>query len=75
MTWEEFMREWPQSAPSLQSKWSKLTEDEIASIGGKRERLVAALERLYGIQKKHAELQVDRLVSGLKPKAGSEVES
>jgi uncharacterized protein YjbJ (UPF0337 family) len=53
--------------PTLQSKWGKLTDEELASIRGKRELLVGALERLYGIQKKHAELQVDRWVLDLKP--------
>jgi hypothetical protein len=67
VTWEEFMDALQPLAPTLQSKWSKSAEDDVTSISARRELLVAALERCYGIQRIHAELQVDRWVSDFEP--------
>jgi uncharacterized protein YjbJ (UPF0337 family) len=67
MNWEEAAGDWQRLGPLLKAKWGKLSDEDLASPSEKRELLVEALERHYGIQKKHAELQLDRWVSALKP--------
>jgi hypothetical protein len=67
MNWEHVNSEWDRLGPLLKSKWGKLIDEDLAAPGDKRELLAAALERHYGIQRKHAELQLDRWVAALKP--------
>jgi hypothetical protein len=69
MNWEDVSKEWRRLCPLLKSKWGKLSDEDLALPSEKREMLVALLERHYGIQKKHAELQLDRWCSELKPTA------
>lgn len=52
--------------PGLKDKWGKLSDEDLARPEEKRELLASALERHYGIQRKHAELQLDRFVEKLK---------
>jgi hypothetical protein len=65
MNWQEVIGEWQRLGPLLKSKWGKLTEEDLAAEGDKRDLLIKALERHYGVQRKHAELQLDRWVSAL----------
>lgn len=67
MNWEEVDREWPRLGPLLKGKWSKLTDEDLASSLDKRALLIEALARHYGIQEKHAALQLDRWFAALKP--------
>lgn len=65
MDWQEVAEHWVQVIPGLKSKWAKLTDEDLAGPEQKRELLASALERRYGIQRKHAELQLDRFVEKL----------
>jgi uncharacterized protein YjbJ (UPF0337 family) len=71
MNWEEVSVEWARLESALKAKWGKLTDADLTALGDKRDLLVSALERHYGIQRKHAELQLDRWVSVLKPSGGA----
>jgi uncharacterized protein YjbJ (UPF0337 family) len=73
MDWEKVANDWATFAGALKSKWSKLTSDDLESFTGKKEFLVAALERRYGIRKDHAVMQVDRWLSRLKDPAAPAV--
>jgi uncharacterized protein YjbJ (UPF0337 family) len=72
MNWEQVNAEWERLGPLLKSKWGKLADEDLAAPGDKRGLLASALERLYGIQRKHAELQIDRWVAELKPAGRAE---
>jgi uncharacterized protein YjbJ (UPF0337 family) len=39
-------------------KWGKLTDDDLATIGGKRDKLAGLLQQKYGIAKEHVEKQI-----------------
>ncbi len=65
MNWQEVATHWARVVPSLQKKWAKLPEEALRGPGDKRELLASELERQYGIQRKHAELQIDRFVEKL----------
>jgi uncharacterized protein YjbJ (UPF0337 family) len=67
MNWQQVNGEWERLGPLLKSKWGKLTDEDLVAPGDKRVLLAEALERHYGIQRKHAELQLDRWVSAVKP--------
>jgi uncharacterized protein YjbJ (UPF0337 family) len=42
----------------VKEKWGKLTDDNLDSIAGKRDRLAGKIQETYGITKDQAELQV-----------------
>jgi hypothetical protein len=67
MNWEQVNSDWDRLGPLLKAKWAKLDEQDLAAAGDKRKLLADALERHYGIQRKHAELQLDRWIAALKP--------
>lgn len=65
MNWQEVASHWSRVIPGLKEKWGKLSDEDLARPEEKRELLASALERHYGIQRKHAELQLDRFVEKL----------
>ena len=65
MNWQEVASHWDRVIPGLKEKWGKLSDEDLARPEEKRELLASALERHYGIQRKHAELQLDRFVEKL----------
>lgn len=65
MNWQEIALHWSGVIPGLKEKWGKLSDEDLARPEEKRELLASALERHYGIQRKHAELQLDRFVEKL----------
>ena len=56
--------------PAIKAKWAKLPDEALLGPGDKRDLLASELEKQYGIQRKHAELQIDRFVEKLRT-AGS----
>lgn len=67
MNWQEIEAGWAKVVPTLKTKWAKLSDEDLARPEEKRELLVSALEKHYGIQRKHAELQLDRFVEKILP--------
>ena len=59
MNWTQIEGKWGQVKGQLRSKWSKLTDDDLGVLDGKRETLVGKLQERYGIMKEEAELQID----------------
>ena len=56
---------WHEVSGKLKAKWGKLSDEDLARPEEKRELLASALEKHYGIQRKHAELQLDRFIEKL----------
>jgi len=65
MNWHEIAEHWAGVVPGLKQKWAKLSDEDLARPEEKRDLLASALEKHYGIQRKHAELQLDRFVEKL----------
>lgn len=59
MTWTEIELHWPQLTKQAQSKWRKLTELDLAFVGGSRARLIGKLEKRYGLPIEDGEQHVD----------------
>jgi uncharacterized protein YjbJ (UPF0337 family) len=59
MTWDQITGRWHQVKGQLRSKWGKLTDNDLETIGGKREALVGKLQERYGMMKDEAERQAD----------------
>ncbi len=55
MNWVELQSDWEWAGPVLKTYWTKLMDRDLERIGGRRDNLVAALQRLYGYGEEEAE--------------------
>ena len=58
MHWEEVESRWKRLMGSAKENWSKLTDDNLDQISGKREQLAGKIQETYGITRREAEKQV-----------------
>jgi uncharacterized protein YjbJ (UPF0337 family) len=59
MNWNGFGRRWKQAKGKIQTKWAKLTEDDLDLIDGRRDRLECMIQRRYGFSPDHVRKEVD----------------
>ena len=52
--------QWRQVGGQTRKWWGKLSDDDLAKIGGKADRLADALQEKYGYTRQHAESQSNR---------------
>ncbi len=65
MIWDQFEGNWKQVTGKVRQKWGKLTDNDLATIEGKREQLAGAIQKRYGYTKEKAENELDEFVQGL----------
>jgi uncharacterized protein YjbJ (UPF0337 family) len=65
MNWDTIEGQWKQFKGRAKQAWSKLTDDDLANLNGKREQLAGKIQERYGIQKQEAERQIDEWVNRL----------
>lgn len=49
---------WTQMKGQVQTKWGKLTNDDLDVVNGERQQLIGRIQERYGIAKDEAERQV-----------------
>lgn len=59
MNWEQIEGNWKQFKVSLQQRWSKLTDDQLDIIEGKRHFLARKIQEIYGLTKEATEEQLN----------------
>jgi uncharacterized protein YjbJ (UPF0337 family) len=52
--------QWENLRHQLRSWWDRLTEADLAQIGGQRDRLISVLQQRYGYTRERAQQEVDR---------------
>jgi uncharacterized protein YjbJ (UPF0337 family) len=67
MTWDQINVDWQQLSARLKENWSRLTDQELTGIAGKREQLIRSLHLRYGYPKQRAEIDIDRFIRHLTP--------
>ncbi|WMS44300.1 CsbD family protein [Acuticoccus sp. MNP-M23] len=65
MNWDQVEGNWKQFTGQAQSKWGKLTDDEVAQAEGDRERLEGLIQERYGDSKEEVRRQVDEWLDNL----------
>ncbi len=65
MNWDQVEGNWKQFTGQAQSKWGKLTNDEVAEAKGDRERLEGLIQERYGDSKEEVRRQVDDWLANL----------
>jgi uncharacterized protein YjbJ (UPF0337 family) len=63
MNWDIAKGQWKQFRGQVKEQWGKLTDDDLDQIEGKRDQLLGAVQKRYGIAKDEAELQVNKFES------------
>jgi uncharacterized protein YjbJ (UPF0337 family) len=62
MNWDTIEGQWKQFKGKAKQAWSKLTDDDIANLSGKRDQLSGKIQERYGIKKDEAERQIDEWI-------------
>jgi uncharacterized protein YjbJ (UPF0337 family) len=65
MNWDQIEGKWKQYSGKMKEKWGKLTNDDLTTIGGKRDQLSGMLQERYGMAKDQAERQIDEFTRSL----------
>jgi len=66
MNWDQVEGKWKQAKGSLRQKWGKLTDDDLNTIAGSREKFVGVMQERYGIAKEEAQKRADEWVTSLR---------
>jgi uncharacterized protein YjbJ (UPF0337 family) len=53
---------WKQMKGNVREWWGKLTDDDLETIGGKKDKLLGALQERYGYTRERADEEVNRRV-------------
>ena len=59
MDWQQIEENWARFKQAIREKWSKLTDDDLAAIAGRRNRLEEKLHKRYGFAPDHVSKEVD----------------
>jgi len=59
MNWDRIEGNWKQFSGKIREKWGKLTDDDLATINGKREQLEGKIQERYGYGKDQVKKELD----------------
>jgi uncharacterized protein YjbJ (UPF0337 family) len=59
MNWDQMEGKWKQMKGSLKEKFGKLTDDDLQTINGSRDKFVGKLQERYGYAKEEAQRRAD----------------
>lgn len=57
---------WKEIKGGVKEKWGKITDDELAAVEGKREKLLGLLQRKYGYAEDRAEQEYNEFIDRYK---------
>jgi uncharacterized protein YjbJ (UPF0337 family) len=60
MNWDTVKGDWKQFRGKVKEAWGKLTDDQLDVVSGKRDQLIGAIQKGYGIARDEAERQVQQ---------------
>jgi uncharacterized protein YjbJ (UPF0337 family) len=65
MNWDTVKGQWKQIRGRVREQWGDLTDDDLDRIEGKRDQLVGAVQKRYGIARDEADKQVRHFETSL----------
>jgi uncharacterized protein YjbJ (UPF0337 family) len=65
MNWTRIEAQWHQLAAQVKAKWSKLSDEDIKGVAGRRELLIGKIHEAYGMPRADVEQQIDGWVPKL----------
>ena len=63
--WSDLQNNWQDSIGSIKDRWADLSDEELMSVNGDRDALVALVQDKYGLDRDTAESQVNDWASSL----------
>lgn len=57
--WDAVKANWTDFKGKVKERWGKLTDDDLDQVEGRRDQLVAKVEKAYGLEPEQAEAEVD----------------
>lgn len=66
MNWDVIEGNWEQYKGQVKAQWSKLTNDHVTHIAGRREQLSGQIQESYGVQEDEADMQITAFQKYLK---------
>jgi uncharacterized protein YjbJ (UPF0337 family) len=67
MNWDAIEGRWTELKGSIKSKWGKLTDQDLVTLGGKKAIFLGKLQALYGLSQAQAEKEVDEWMKTQRP--------
>jgi uncharacterized protein YjbJ (UPF0337 family) len=64
MNWDRVEGSWKQLQGQVKQKWALLTEDDMMSISGNRDKLEGLIQERYGYGKDRVQEEVDHWLDG-----------
>jgi uncharacterized protein YjbJ (UPF0337 family) len=58
MGWERIEGNWAHWKGLVRERWGRLTDDQLAIIGGRREQLAGRIQEAYGLSEDEADRQL-----------------
>ena len=58
MGWERIEGNWAHWKGIVRERWGRLTDDQLAIIGGRREQLAGRIQEAYGLTREEADRQL-----------------
>lgn len=59
MNWDRIEGNWKQFSGKVKEKWGDLTDDDVATINGRRDQLEGKLQERYGYSKDQVQKEVN----------------
>jgi uncharacterized protein YjbJ (UPF0337 family) len=69
MDWNRIEGDWKRMKGSAKAQWGKLTDDDLATIAGRREELEGKLQERYGYAKDRIKREIDEWASEVRASA------
>lgn len=63
MNWDTVKGDWKQFRGKIKEQWGDLTDDDLDRIEGKRDQLLGAVQKRYGVAREVAEKQLKEFES------------
>jgi uncharacterized protein YjbJ (UPF0337 family) len=65
MNWKDIEKDWKQMTGVIRQKWNKLTDEDLRSIGGRKEQFIVKLQERYSLPREQAEKDLDAFLQHL----------
>jgi uncharacterized protein YjbJ (UPF0337 family) len=59
MNWDQVQINWMHFKDKVRNNWTKLTDEDLTRIGGRRNELIGRLQARYGFAKAEAEREIE----------------
>lgn len=64
MNWEQTIGNWKEWRRQAKEKWVELSDDDLTTVRGQRDRMVILLQEKCGLEKGPAERSLNEFVTG-----------